>query len=248
MIRVLLVEDEPLARRTLWELLAASEGVEVVGEAADGASAVERIDALRPDLVFLDVRLPELSGLEVLARVRHRPAVVFTTAYDRYAVSAFELEAVDYLVKPFGRARFLATLERVRRRLAEGGPWAAAASPTALAEGLGGRPLSRLFARKHDRIVPVAVDSIDHVEGSDDYALLRSGAERYLVPLRLKDLEERLDPERFVRIHRSHIVNLDRVVELRPFDDHRLEVRLAGGDRIVASRVGSARLRERMRA
>jgi len=128
---------------------------------------------------------------------------------------------------------------------AAGGLGSAGGALGALHEGLAGRPLRRLFARKRDRIVPLAVEAIDHLEGSDDYALVRCGAERYLVPLRLKELEERLDPERFVRVHRSHIVNLDRVEELRPFDDHRLEVRLAGGDRIVASRLGSARLRER---
>jgi len=242
-VKVLVVEDEVLARRELRRLLEEAGGVEVVGEAADGASAVETIDALRPEVVFLDVRLPELSGLEVLERVAHRPAVVFTTAYDRYAVAAFEVEAVDYLVKPFGRARLEATLERVRRRLAAGGP---AAPSAALREGLGARPLRRLFARRRDRVVPLPVERIDRIEGADDYAVLCCSGERHLVPLRIRELEQRLDPERFVRIHRSHIVNLDRVAELRPFDEHRLAVRLTSGETLIASRSGSARLRERM--
>lgn len=242
-MRVLVVEDEVLARRELRQLLAEAGGVEVVGEAADGRSAIEQIDRLRPEVVFLDIRLPEISGLEVLERVAHRPAVVFTTAYDRYAVTAFEIEAVDYLVKPFGRARLEATLERVRRRL-DGG--AKEQVSDALRDGLSARPLRRLFARRRDRIVPLSVDSIDRIEGADDYAVVCCAGERHLVPLRIRELEQRLDPERFIRIHRSHIVNLDRVLELRPFDEHRLAVRLATGETLVASRAGSARLRDRM--
>ena len=242
-MRVLVVEDEVLARRELRRLLEEAGGLEVVGEAADGRSAVEQIDALRPEVVFLDVRLPELSGLEVLERVAHRPAVVFTTAYDRYAVAAFEVEAVDYLVKPFGRARLEATLERVRRRLASGAP---AAPSAALREGMGAWPLRRLFARRGDRIVPLPVERIDRIEGADDYAVVCCAGERHLVALRIRELEQRLDPERFVRIHRSHIVNLDRVAALQPFDEHRLAVRLTSGETLVASRAGSARLRRRM--
>ncbi len=243
-MRVLVVEDEPLARRHLRRLLAHEPDVEVVGETADGATAIERIAALRPDLVFLDVHLPELSGLEVLERLAELPAIVFTTAYDRYAVAAFDLEAVDYLVKPFGAARLRAAVARARRRLAEPG---ATSRDAAALRGLAERPLSRLFARKGDRIVPLLVERIDRIEGADDYALVCCARERYFVALRLQDLEQRLDPERFVRIHRSHIVNVERVADLRPFDDHRLAVRLAGGETVVASRAGSLRLRERMK-
>lgn len=244
-MRVCLVEDEPLARQHLRRLLAQAADVEVVGEAADGHAAVVAIEAHRPDLVFLDVRLPELSGLEVLDRLEHRPAIVFTTAYDHYAVTAFELEAVDYLVKPFGAARLTATLDRVRRRLAERSPVATAALETARA--IHERPLRRLFARRGERIVPLPVERIDRIEGADDYARILCGRDRYFVALRLQDLEQRLDPDRFLRIHRSHIVNLERIEDLRAFDAHRLAVRLVGGDTLVASRAGSLRLRERMR-
>lgn len=242
-MRVLIVEDEPLARATLREHLAREVDVDVVGEAADGRAAVEAIRRLAPDLVFLDVRLPELSGLEVLEQVDPRPAVVFTTAFDRYAVAAFELEAVDYLVKPFGRRRFSATLARVRRRLTEG-------VDHTVPRGVGetaSRPMSRLFLRKGRRIVPVAVDRVDRVEGAGDYSQVHCGRETFLVPMRLRDLASRLDGERFVRIHRSHLVNLDRVAEIRARDPHRLEVVLASGDVAPASRSGSAALRKRMR-
>lgn len=240
-VRALVVEDEPLARRTLVELLREVSWLECVGTAADGAEAIERIDALRPDLVFLDVRLPEATGLEVLERARHRPMVIFTTAYDRYAVAAFELEAVDYLLKPFGRKRLLASLDRVRRRF-EAAAGAAAAPPAR--EGLFERPLRRLFARKGSRLLPVDLARVAHVRASGDYAELLAGGETFLVHVSLSDLEARLDPARFRRVHRCHIVNLDRVVALEPYDDRRLVVVLEGGRRVVASRAGSRALRE----
>lgn len=242
-MKVLIVEDEPLARVTLAEFLADEDDLEVVGEVADGRAAIEAIERLAPDLVFLDVRLPELSGLEVLERLERRPAVVFTTAFDRYAVAAFELEAVDYLVKPFGRERFRSMLARVRRRLAEGG---AGTTPTGLREGLVERPLRRLFARKGARIVPVPVTRVERIEGAGDYCKLHCGRESFLVSLRLKELEDRLDPERFVRIHRSHLINLDRVTEIRTRDPHRLEVVFASGDVVPSSRAGSRTLRRRV--
>ena len=243
-MRVLIVEDEPLARETLHDYLMREADVEVVGEAADGLVAVEEIRRLRPDLLFLDVHLPELSGLQVLERVEKRPAVVFTTAFDRYAVAAFELEAVDYLVKPFGRDRFHATMERVRTRMLDG---VAGELPEGLASGLMERPLRRLFARKGDRIIPVPVDRIERITGAGDYSELHCGSESFLVALRLRDLAERLDGERFVRIHRSCIVNMDRVTEIRARDSHRLEAVLVSGSVAQASRSGSALLRRRTR-
>lgn len=242
-MKVLIVEDEPLARATLGEFLAEEDDIEVLGEVADGRAAIDAIERLAPDLLFLDVRLPELSGLEVLERFAQRPAVVFTTAFDRYAVAAFELEAVDYLVKPFGRERFRTTLARVRRRLAEGG---AGTMPVGLREGFVARPLRRLFARRRGRIVPVPVTSVERIEGAGDYCKLHCGAESFLVSLRLRELEAGLDPERFVRIHRSHLINLDRVTEIRTRDPHRLEVVFASGAVVPSSRAGSKTLRRRV--
>ena len=241
-VRCLIVEDEPLARQVLWELVEEVDWLDAVGEAEDGPRAVDRIDSLRPDLVFLDVEMPGLSGLEVLETVRHRPAVVFTTAYNRYAVTAFELEAIDYLVKPFGRKRFQATLERVRRKWLE--PETLARGPERVRAALGEGPLRRLFARLGDRIVPIPVAEIVHIEASDDYAVVHAGGRSHLLNLTLTQLEERLDPERFWRVHRSHIVNLDCVEQMRPYDDRRLVLLLKGGAQVIASRSGSQRLRE----
>jgi two-component system LytT family response regulator len=247
-LRVVIVEDEPLARRTLREILADVPWLECVGEADTGTRAVQMIDALTPDLVLLDIEMPELSGIQVLDRVSHEPAVIFTTAYDRYAVSAFELEALDYLLKPFGRERCLAALERARRALPAGGAIASAATPSiaerarsVMAES---GPLTRLFVRDRDRIVPVAAAEIERLEAADDYVEVHTRSRSYLVYLTLNDFERRLDPERFIRVHRAHIVNLDCVKQLVPFDGSRMQVEMRDGTKILASRTRSKELRQ----
>jgi two-component system LytT family response regulator len=243
-VRVLLVEDEPLARQTLRALVDELPWATCVGEAADGRTALALLDEMRPELVLLDIELPELSGLEVLARARHRPAVVFTTAYDRYAVSAFELAAVDYLLKPFGRERFRAAAERARRALAsDDDPPAAERARQALADA--GAPLTRLLVRDRGRITPIAARDIERLEAEDDYVALHAQGRRHLVYLPLGDFEQRLDPAQFLRVHRSHIVNLDFVRHLVPYDAGRLQVEMRDGTKILASRARSKTLRDR---
>ncbi len=241
-VRALIAEDEPHARRNLVEYLADVDWVEVVGEAADGRQAVALIDQLEPQLLFLDVRMPELTGLEVVQQVRHLPEIVFTTAYDRFAIAAFELGALDYLLKPFGRERFTVMLERARRRLGAAGDDAERAR-----QALGGQPLRRLFARTGDRAVPVPVESIVHVKACGDYSEVHCGAETFLLHVSLGDLLGRLDPERFCRVHRSHVVNIDAVSFLRDYGDRRLLVGLRDGTEIVASRAASQELRRLVR-
>lgn len=240
-VRAVIVEDEHEARRNLHDFLRGVAWIEVVGEAADGAAAVEIVDRLRPDLVFLDVQLPAFSGLAVLERIVHAPEVVFTTAYDQHALAAFELGALDYLVKPFGRERFLKTLERVRRRLAPGPP---APPPAERARAaLGPFPLERLFARRQDRIVPIPVDEVRRIEARGDYAEVHTAGGTFLLQISLSELEARLDPRRFLRVHRSHIVHLDAIEHLQRFDERRLAVVLRDGSRVVASRAASETLR-----
>ncbi len=241
-MRAVIAEDEEHARRNLREYLRGVEWVEVVAEAADGAAAVRVVNDVRPDLLFLDVRLPELSGIEVARRIAHDPAIVFTTAYDRYALAAFELGALDYLLKPFGRARFLAALERVRRRRPDDVPAPGARAAESTAE-----PLRRLFARSGERIVPVPVEAIRHVQAAGDYAELHTAGGMHLVHVSLAELAARLDPARFLRVHRSHIVNLDRVRQMRPYDDRRLLIEMEDGAEVVASRAASERLRRETR-
>ena len=240
-ITALIVEDEPLARRRLRELIRDVPWVHCIGEAVNGRTAVAAIDELQPDLVFLDVQLPGCSGVDVLSRVRHAPAVIFTTAHDQFAVTAFELGAVDYLLKPFGRDRFGRALDRARPLLErQDGGAAAERAREVLADG----PIPRLFVREAGRIVPVRVASIERLEACDDYVIVHAGGRRFRVNLPLSDLERRLDPHAFVRVHRSHVVNLDHVSSWAPYDGSRFQITLRSGATIMASRQRSRVLRD----
>jgi two-component system LytT family response regulator len=245
-VPTLIVEDEPEARKTLRDYLEEAAWIDVVGECADGRDAVATIDRLTPRFVILDVRLPELTGLEVLERIHHQPDVVFSTAYDQYAVAAFELGALDYLVKPFGRQRFRRMLDRVRRRLSAPpeGPSASERARVTLADA----PLRRLFARRGDRIVPIPVADIVRIQAQGDYAEVHAPGGPYLLHVSLTELADRLDAGRFVQVHRSHIVNLDSMKLLRPHEDERrLVIVLTNGEEIVASRAASETLRKQVR-
>ena len=244
---VLVVEDEPVAAETLRDYLADADDFECVGEARSGPDAVEALEELEPDVLLLDVELPGASGVEVLLRSEHDPAVIFTTAYDRHAVTAFELGAFDYLVKPFGRERFGEALERVRQRMEgapeqEAEPSASRRARTALS---GEDPLERLFVRSAGSILPVDVDDVVRLEASGDYVRVHLPEDSHLVSLSMAEFERRLDPGRFLRVHRSHMVNLDRVARVEEHDRRRLEVHMEDGSAVVASRSGSRDLRER---
>ena len=242
-VRALIVEDEAVARQNLREYLEDADWVRLVGEAADGKEAVRLASALKPDLLFLDVRLPEMSGLEVARRVGSAAEIVFTTAYDRFAIAAFEIGAIDYLVKPFGRERFAATLERVRARRGQPADPASERAQSALSDG----PLTRLYARQGDRIVPIPVASIVRIQAQGDYAEVHAASGVFLMHVSLTELAARLDPDRFLQVHRSHIVNLSAVAHLRPFDERRLALVLRDGGEVVASRAASESLRRRVR-
>jgi two-component system LytT family response regulator len=238
--RVLIADDEPLARRTLRDILLDVPWIAEIREAADGVAAVQLIDSFQPDLVFLDILMPGTNGLEVLESIRHRPHIVFTTAFDRYAVAAFELGALDYLLKPFGRARVESALARVREAMA-----APASSAVARARETWSRdaPLVTIWVKHRDRILPIDLETVERIEASDDFVTIVTAERRHLVHVRLRDVADRLDPRRFVRVHRSHIVNLRHVTAVERHDPARVEVVLRSGARIVASRAGSRLLR-----
>lgn len=240
-VRAVIVEDEPLARASLREYAGEVDWLSIVGEAADGIEAVRLIDSLEPDLLFLDISLPESSGLEVIERIRHKPEIVFTTAHDQYALAAFEVGALDYLLKPFGRQRFGAMLERVRRRLQSAVP-APDRARAAFAS-----PLRRLFARTRDAIVPIDVSTVQHISASGDYVEVHSDRGSHLLHTSLGELAARLDPEVFRQVHRSHIINLDAIVKLVPFDSRRFLIQLRDGKEILASRSASEMLRALVR-
>ena len=242
-LRTLLCEDEPVARLHLRELVRATPDLSLVGEAADGDAALQQIDALQPDLVFLDIRMPGLSGLEVLRRVQHQPAVVFTTAYDQHAVEAFDLGAADYLLKPFGAERFAKAVERVRARVRARTHELAETRGT---EGEGTALATHLVVRLGNRLVPVSVDAITHLQADDDLVQLHVGGRTLALGEPLSALLARLDGRRFVRVHRSFAVNLDHVAALEPRDANRLQVRLRDGTLVPASRAGTQALRARL--
>jgi len=233
-ISVLIADDEPLARKKLRDLCAGHPNMAIVGESIDGPSTVEAIDRLGPDAVFLDLKMPEYDGIEVLRRAGREPAVVFTTAFDQYAVTAFELRAIDYLLKPFDAERFARAVERLAESLARrDGPGALERLGSAPASDV---PLDRLFIRHGGRIVVVPVDQIESLEARRDYVAIHVPPSRYLVHLTLNHLERVLPARRFARIHRSHIVNLDRLSELVPCGNGQLEAVLKSGFRVIVSR------------
>lgn len=250
-VRALVVDDEPIARQAIREFLQDVSWIEWVGEASDGVTATSTIEAMRPDLVFLDIQMPGASGVEVLERAKSEISVIFTTAHEEYAMAAFELGAIDYLRKPFGRERFMRALERARPFLAARMTERDREPESRLAERLSyaqGEPhvLTRLFVRDRANIIPVQVRDVLRFEADGDYVAVLTAGRRYLVYVNLADLSLRLDSERFVRVHRSHVVNLDRVAAIVPHDANRLEVRMEDGSRVVASRNGTQLLRSRI--
>jgi two-component system LytT family response regulator len=245
-LRILIVDDEPLAREGIRLLLETEPDVEVVGEAADGTEAVAAIEKLRPDLVFLDVQMPGMTGLEVLSRVEveRMPEVVFCTAYDQYALQAFEHHALDYLLKPFDDDRFHGTLERARGRIRDRGADNLGRRMLALLEefGSGGGPAAprspfadRLAVKTAGRTYFLRTEEIDWIEAADYYVKLHVDGKEHLLRESMNKLEKELDPRRFLRVHRSSIINLERVKELHGRgNDHAVVLR--DGTRLKLSR------------
>jgi two-component system LytT family response regulator len=239
-LRVVIVDDEPLARSMVRELLAADPRVEVVAECANGFEAVKAVAELRPDLMFLDVQMPKLSGFEVLELLGQDVLVIFTTAYDQYALRAFDVHAVDYLLKPFGADRFTEALARARERLV-----ARELTPVEpLLSDVRPRqtPLERILIREGAQVHVLPADRIDYVEAQDDYVSFQSEGKRYLKDQTLSAVETCLDPARFVRIHRSYLLNIDRIARVELYaKDSRVAI-LRDGKRLPVSRAGYARL------
>ncbi len=235
-LRVVIADDEPLVRRGLRRLLEREPGVSVVAECGNGDEAVAAVASERPHLLFLDVQMPGRTGIEVLAELGDEapPAVVFVTAHDRYAVEAFERHAVDYLLKPFDEQRFRTALARARQRLS------ASADDhriERLIEALSPRPwLERIPARIGNRVTLVPVAEVTWVEAADNYVKLHTGDRTVLVRDTMKDLGERLDPRSFARIHRSAIVNVSSIREIRTLASGDCEVHLNDGTRLAMSR------------
>jgi two-component system, LytTR family, response regulator len=257
-ITTVIVDDEPLARDVVRARLKSEADIKIVGEAVDGPGAVKMIRALQPDLVFLDVQMPAMDGFEVIEQVSsdHLPIVVFVTAYDRYALKAFEAQALDYLLKPFTADRFQTALERARTEIATAGELDTHRRLIELLDARQHAPQTRdghhvirgegpllRFAVKHDqRIVLVKVDDVDWIESSANYARLHARGTSYLVRMTMSELEKRLDPVRFARIHRSTIVQVDRIKDIAPAWHGDFDVTLRDGTVLRLSRSFRGRL------
>jgi two-component system LytT family response regulator len=235
-LRVLVVDDEPLVREGLRTLLEREAGVRMLGEARNGEEALERIRELRPDLVFLDIRMPGMDGLAVVAALEpeERPAIVFVTAHGEYAIQAFDMHAVDYLLKPFDAERFATALRRARGRLSEG----TADRLEALLATLRPAPAyaERLLLKHEGTVVVVPSNDIDWIEAADNYVNVHARTGRYMVREPLKQIETKLDPARFARVHRSAMVNLSRVKSLDPVTSGEAIITLTTGTRLTLSR------------
>ena len=239
-IRTLIVDDEPLGRERIRALLASDPEIEVIGECADGRQAITAIEQRNPDLVFLDVQMPEVDGFSVLEAICSEcmPVIIFVTAYDRYAVQAFEVHALDYLLKSYDRERFSAAVQRAKEEIQRSREGVLNERLVGLLENLQAKKdrLTRLVIKSAGRIVFLRVEEIDWIEAADNYVRVHAGKESHLIRETLQSLEKRLDPGKFLRIHRSFLVNFDRIRELRPIFHGDYAVKLADGTELTLSR------------
>jgi len=243
-IQAVIVDDEELARQVLREFLSAHAEIEITAECANGFEAVKTVAERKPDLVFLDIQMPKLDGFEVLELIGNEAAVIFVTAYDNYAIRAFEVHAVDYLLKPISVERFEAALARAKERV--GGKTNAGALPAAELAAAARPPqqyADRIPVRDGAKVFIVPVAKLDYAEAQDDYVALASEGKKHLKQQTIASLETILDPTRFLRIHRSYIVNLERVARIEPYGKDSHVAVLANGTQLPVSRAGYARLR-----
>ena len=244
-LRALIVDDEDLARHLIREYLQGHADIEIVGECENGLDAVKQIGALQPDLVFLDIQMPRLTGLEVLEATGRRAGVIFTTAYDEHAIKAFELHAVDYLLKPFSKARFDDALARARTGRAPAGTAPASAQAEAL-DALVTRktaPLERILIRDREQVHVIAVEQVECIEAQGDYLAIHVDGKCHLKPQRISEIEEQLDATRFLRVHRSFIISLAHLQAIERPGPDRHAARLRSGKRVPISRSGYEKLR-----
>jgi two-component system, LytTR family, response regulator len=246
-LRVVIVDDEPPARAVVREYIGRLPGVTIVAECSNGFEAVKAVSEQSPDLLLLDVQMPKLNGFEVLELLGRSVPIVFVTAYDQYALRAFEVHAVDYLLKPFSEERFAEAIERVRERLRARESQEDASSgldvPALVADARPRQgPVERILIRDGAQVHVIPVDRIDYVEAQDDYVCFKSEGKQYLKDQTMAAVEASLDPARFVRVHRSYLLNIDRIARVELYaKDSRIAI-LRDATRLPVSRAGYARL------
>lgn len=245
-LKALIIDDEELSRKIILEFLSAHPDIKVCAECPDAVTALEAIERHTPDLLFLDVQMPGVNGFELLEMLEDLPFVIFTTAYDRYALKAFEVNAVDYLLKPFDEERFNTAVDRVRRLIRQQG------DESEKIRGLLNRYfpqnayMDRILVKKSGKIVVLNLDEVEWIEAVGDYVHIHAQHESFLVLKTMRELEGRLDPNRFLRVHRSSIIRLQAVREIVPWTKGRWKIHLKGGHQTLISRSGAQRLKKFM--
>jgi len=243
-IKTLIIDDEEPARMLIRSFLTGNPDIEIVGEAANGFDGLKAIQLQKPDLLLLDIQMPKISGFELLELLDEYPQVIFSTAFDEFAIRAFEFNAVDYLLKPYSKERFDQAVgkavERIRQKEAP------APGLTKLAAGVmpEGQHLDRIVVRSGQKIKVIPVDQVECIEAEDDYATIYTPEGRYMKQMTMGYFEEHLDPAEFLRVHRSHIVRISRIVQLEPYDKDTKVLVMQSGKKIHASKAGMKRLRE----
>ena len=239
-IQTIIVDDEEPARLVLREFLSAHDEIKIIAECANGFDAVKAITESKPDLVILDIQMPKLNGFEVLELVDRPPAVIFATAYNQYAIKAFEVHAVDYLLKPFSKERLAEALEHVKGYLKKK---SIPLQDLASAAGMRPSPLERILVKDGSKVHVIPVDKIDYIEAQDDYVAIKSDGKTHLKQERMAELEKELDATKFVRVHRSYILNLERIARIELYaKDSRMAI-LKDGTKLLISRAGYDKLK-----
>ena len=238
MIKALIVDDEPLAAGLVKEFLSAYPQFEVVAICHDGFEALKAIQLFQPELIFLDIQMPKITGFELLELLENPPAVLFTTAFDQYAVQAFDVKGIDYLVKPFSEARFAQAIARFLSQQKT------KIVPEAVDYPVSEERNKRIVVRVKNEIKIIQTQEVRYFEAEDDYISIHTGEGKFLKKMTMKQLEESLDPEKFARVHRSYLVNLQEVAGLEPYEKESYLLRLRSGQKIPVSKSGYARLRQ----
>ena len=241
-LRTIIVEDEELARNLLKSFLKAAENVEIIAECENGFEGVKMINELKPDLVFLDIQMPKITGFEMLELLEHKPQIIFATAYDQYALKAFEYNAADYLLKPYSKERLLEAVEKVAERIKSEG------KDSDVAEKVSNYPrdeyLDRIVVKDRHKIHVIPVDQIRYIDSMDDYVMIYTSEGRYMKQKTMKYFESALDPKEFVRIHRSHIVKVDQINEIQQYEKESYIVILHDKTKLKVSKTGYKNLKD----
>lgn len=245
-IRILIIDDEAPAREIIKHYLKEVDSVEVISECGDGFTGLKAISSLKPDLVFLDIQMPRLTGIEMVEVLTEKPEIIFSTAYDQYALKAFELNAVDYLLKPFAKRRFLEATKKAIEKIRSGKSSTEPASHLLSKRPESSSPVSRIVVRKANSINIILVDQIRYVEAEDDYVMIYHSGGKALKQQTMKFYEENLPKTDFVRIHRSYIVKVDQIKQIEPYGKDNHVAMLNSGDKLPVSRAGYKLLKEEL--